>query len=395
MKAILTLFHGGLVAAVCLLLLFSCHKKEDSPGPGPGPTPNPGNQQTQASADSLSDRLQFINSTKQKGSIPAAPSGSGLKTSLGDTLFLVDQVKMPIKFLHMDTTKNVSGVFLQVQAVVGGSFASYYYDVPELATADSTDTVSIVMVGIDPTNLKLPTSFNIVITPYNSSHQPIDSAIKPVKIVEHKTNPKPTSGKCGIVNPQDQTWEWVMTYQEKGTFTSTPEMVYGGEGQYVGGSCCGGFSVYGICPGERKPNSRLHFNTYYQIAREELSFFDDGGFERRTVERGANPLPDSSDFCGVFEGRVSTFLTEVFYTGHYVLQPASLPADLSNLHDSVAVVLNTESSTPKNSGFGYGGGIIHYLDCSSLVVISVDPEGFGQHLVKIYHSAIFEKWVEF
>ena len=380
------------LAAFCVLLLFSCHKKETSPTPT-NPT-NPSGPQTAVSLDSLSDRLQFTGATKKSGTIPKAPGGSGLKISFGDTLFLVDQIKIPIKFLHTDTTKNVSGVFLQVEGLTGGSFASYYYDVPELAAADSSDSVSIVMIGFDPTHLTLPTSFKIIITPYNSSHLPIDSAIKPVKIVEHKTNPKGTAGKCSLVNPQDETWEWVMTYRENSTFAYTPETAFGADGQYVGGSCCGGFSVYGICPGERQPNSRLHFNTFYQIAREELSFFDDGGFERRTVERGANPIPDSSNFCGVFEGRVRPFLTEVFYSGHYTVEPAVVRPNL-DLHDSLALVLNTETSTPKNSGFGNGGGIIHYLDCRSLVLVSPDPEGSNQTLVKIYHSAIFEKWLEF
>jgi len=204
-----------------------------------------------------------------------------------------------------------------------------------------------------------------------------------------------SSGKCGLVNLQNETWDWVMSYREKSTFTSTPEMIYGGDGQYIGGSCCGGFSVYGFCPGESKPNSRLHFNTFYQIAGEQLSFFDDGGFERRTVERGANPIPDSSNFCSVFEGRVRPFLTEVFYSGHYELSPVTLPSVLKDLHDSTALIMTTETTTPKNSGFGNGGGVIHYLDCRSLVLIGIDPEGFGQNLVKIYHSAIFEKWVEF
>jgi len=381
------------ITAFYIILLFSCHKKEIPPTPA-NPT-NPNNPQAFVSADSLSDRLQFTGAIKKTGTIPKGPAGSGLKISFGDTLFLVDRVKIPIKFLHTDTTKNVSGIFLQVQALQGGSFASYYYDVPELAAADSSDSVSIVMIGFDPTNLSLPTSFNIIITPYNSSHLPIDSAVKPVKIVEHKTNPKGTSGKCGLVNPQNETWDWVMTYRENSTFAYTPETAFGSDGQYIGGSCCGGFSVYGICPGERQPNSRLHFNTFYQIAREELSLFDDGGFERRTVERGANPIPDSSDFCGVLEGRVRPFLTEVFYSGHYTVEPAVLPPSVKDLHDSLVLILNTETSTPKNSGFGNGGGIIHYLDCRSLVLISPDPEGSNQTLVKIYHSAIFEKWIEF
>lgn len=392
MRSFLSLANRSLIAAVCMLSLFSCHKKELDPEPQPGPG-NGG--QTSLAPDSLSDRLQFNSATKIQGTIPTGGTPGSLKISFGDTLFLVDQVKMPIKFLHTDTTKNVAGIFLQVMGATGGSFAHYYYDVPELALADSSDSISIVLVGIDPTNLSLPSTFNVIITPYNSAHQPIDSAVKPVKIVDHKTNHKGKGSKCGIVNPQNETWDWVMSYREKSDFTSTPETVFGAEGQYIGGSCCGGLSVYGFCPGEHVPNSRLHFNTFYQIAGEQLSFFDNGDFERRTVERGANPIPDSSDFCGVFEGRVRPFLTEVFYSGHYTLESVTLPPDLQDLHDSTALVMTTETTTPKNSGFGNGGGIIHYQDCRSLVLIGVDPEGFGQNLVKIYQSAIFEKWIEF
>jgi hypothetical protein len=49
------------------------------------------------------------------------------------------------------------------------------------------------------------------------------------------------------------------------------------------------------------------------------------------------------------------------------------------------------SSTPANSGFGNSGGVIHYLDCTTgvLVLIAVDPEGFGQHLYKVYQRKKF------
>lgn len=387
MKPILSIFKHACLTIFCATLLFSCHKTDTAE--------NPGNPQTTASADSLSNRLQFINSIKKQGTIPQGPSASSLKISFEDTLYLVDQVKIPVKFLHMDTTQNVSGIFLQVGAVVGGSLASYYYDVPEAAVVDSSDTVSVIMIGIDPTNLKLPVSFNITITPYNSSGQPIDQAVRPVKIVEHTTDPKGKRGACGLVTAQNETWDWVMSYMEKSTFTSTPEKIFGADGQNINGSCCNGVSLYGICPGERDPNTHLHFNTFYQIAGEQLSFFDDLGFERRTVERGANPLPDSSNFCSSFEGRVSPFLNETFYSGHYTVTPVNLPPDLQQYHDSLQLRLTTESTIPQGGGYGNGGGIIHYLDCQSLVLIQVDLEGFGQNLIKIYRTGIFEKWFEF
>jgi hypothetical protein len=386
------------MAILCACFILSC-KKNDNGGTG---NPPPGNPGSSANADSLSDHLQFFGATKKQGAIPKGPTGSSLKISFKDTLFLVDQVKMPIKFQHLDTTQNVAGVYLQIQAaVIGGSFASYYYDVPEVPVLDSSDTVSVIMIGIDPAGFKLPLSFNITITPHNSSGQPLAQAVRPVKIVEHSTDPKGTGGSCGLVLPNDGTWDWVMSYMEKNTFTSappftsSPEKIFGADGQNINGSCCAGTSVYGICPKETKPNTHLHFNTFYQIAGEQLSFIDGSSFIRRTVERGANPLPDSSNFCLPFEGLVKPFLHETFYSGHYTLTPAILPPDLRLFHDSLQLSLITDATNPKGGGYGNSGGIIHFLDCNSLVLIEQDREGFGQHLYKIYKRNIFERWFEF
>jgi hypothetical protein len=60
------------------------------------------------------------------------------------------------------------------------------------------------------------------------------------------------------------------------------------------------------------------------------------------------------------------------------------PPDLEFLHDSLAIQL-TETSH-NGGGFGDGLGIIDILDCSSgvLLVIQPDLEGFGKHLFRIF-----------
>lgn len=294
----------------------------------------------------------------------------------------------------MDTIENVSGIFLQVMAEVGGSFASYYYDVPEATDLDSSDTVSVIMIGIDPLDFHPPLSFNIKIAPYDQNHNVIKEVIKPAKLVDHANNPKNKSA-CGLDNKLNETWDWVMSYREKSDFTSTPEKIWVADGQDIQGSCCGGFSIYGVCPGESKPNTHLHFNTFYQIAGEQITFYDGGKFDRRTVERGANPIPDSSDFCLPFEGLVRPYLNETLYHGTYTVMQVNVPPDIQQLGDSIGVQMNTQFTDPKGGGYGNGGGVIHYLDCQSLVLIAIDPEGFGQHLYKIYRSSIVEKWYEF
>jgi len=394
MKSAVQLLKLTSIIIFCGMWMLACKKNSTTSNP---PPVNTGNS---ANADSISDRLQFLEATKKQGTIPAGPSGSSLKISFEDTLYLVDQIKMPIKFRHLDTTQNVAGIFLQVEAVVGGPIAaSYYYDVPEVPQiGDSTDTVSLIMIGVDPTNLKFPLSFNITIIPYNSSGQPIAHTIRPVKIVEHTNDPKANSGSCGLILPPDEVWDWELSYINSPTsdFYSDPNTVFGGEGQIIRGNCCGGTSVYGICPREREPNEHLHFNTYYQITSEHLLFVDPVDFARETTEQGANPLPDSSNFCDPFEGLVRPYVHGTLYSGTYSITPAVVPPDLQMYHDSLRLGLLTTAINPRGAGFGNPGGIIHFLDCKTgaLVLIQVDLEGFGQHLIKIYkrNTLNLDRW---
>jgi hypothetical protein len=393
MKLSVLLFKFFCVTILYVCVIVSCKKSDDVGGPVNPPPVNPGSS---VKADSLSDRLQFLKATKKQGAIPKGPAGSSLKISFKDTLYLVDQVMLPIKFEHLDTTKNVAGVYMQVfVGSAGGPLgANYYYDVPEVAV-DSSDTVSVIIVGFDPSSIKLPLTFDVKIIPYDENKQPIAESVRPVKITEHHVDPKGNSGSCGLVLPNSGTWDWVMSYMTKSDFTSTPEKVWGADGQIIQGSCCAGISIYGICPGETKPNAHLHFNTFYQIAGEQITLANNGTFFRRTVERGANPIPDSSNFCLPFEGLTRSYTRETLYFGNYTVGPATVPQDLQLYHDSLALRLQTTIVDPKGGGYGNGGGIIHYLDCRSLVLIQVDPEGFGQHLYKIYKSNVFERWYEF
>ena len=76
-----------------------------------------------------------------------------------------------------------------------------------------------------------------------------------------------------------------MSYMEKSTFTSTPEKIFGADGQRYKWKLLQRRLSLWYLPGEETQIHSLHFNTFYQIAGEQLSFFDDLGFERRTVER--------------------------------------------------------------------------------------------------------------
>jgi len=52
----------------------------------------------------------------------------------------------------MDVTKNVSGVFRQI--LINGSASTFYHDVPELKNMGSSDTISVITIGINPADLR-------------------------------------------------------------------------------------------------------------------------------------------------------------------------------------------------------------------------------------------------
>jgi hypothetical protein len=377
------------VAMLSACFILSCKKTDTSATP-------PVNPGVLVNADSLSDRLQFFGAVKKQGKIPAGPAGSSLKISFKDTLYLMDQVKRPIKFLHIDTTKNVAGVYMQVFiGGTGGSVgATYYYDVPEVPEISESDTVSVVTIGFDPVGSKPPLTFDMKIIPYDKNKQPLGQADRHVKITEHNTDPKSNAGSCGLALPSGEYWRWQCSYivNSSGGFSfyNDPNKFFGAEGQFIKGSCCNGVSIYGTCPGSPlPPNRSLHFATYYRIASELLAFNSNGTFIRETIEESPIPLPASSDFCSVAEGVVKANTNFTTYNGNYTITPATLPPDLQGYKDdSLKLSLLQTSST----GFGYGnpGGIIHQLDCNigALVLIQVDPEGFGQHLFKFYERRL-------
>jgi hypothetical protein len=380
---------------IAATILFCCKKNSsDNGGNGNGGNGN-GNNTGVSSADSISNHFQFDHAKKITGAAPKGPKSSSIKISFKDTLFLVDQVRLPIRFFQPDTSQHITGVFIQVMGLQGGPVATTYYDVPGVPQVDTTsDTVAVVMVGIDPTGIKLPTGFNITITPHNSSGDPVAQVVRPVVILPRHNNPKPGSGSCGIVLPASKVWEWQSSYVlDVGTgnnyfFYDDPFTVLGKGGQQIGGSCCAGTPLYGICPGSRQPNVFLHFKTYVQILEERFIYDDLGGYFRLTSEDAPIPQPDISNWCSNGPGAVKPNIANVSYAGTYQITPASIPADLQTLHDSLQLSYQTVGVNPPGGGFGNGGGIIHLIDCEHgmLELIQPDLEGFGHHLYRFYKA---------
>ena len=374
---VLTNFFLLLQVGLCL---FACNPDEAETEPG---TQNLPDTITVADLDNFSDYLQFSNATKKPGKSPAAPAGSTLKISIKDTLYLVKGLEMPVKFLHRDTTKNVAGAYVQVVSMVGsGGSATYFYDVPEITEVAQSDTVSVVSVGIDweglkgffgvpPSGLEKPLTFDITVTPYDETGQPLDETVIPVVVDDQRDPTELGSGSCPLVLPEGEHWKWESTTTKKSGRTtdySTPDVISGG--QYINGCCVDGVSDYSslVCPPNTPNHRRLFFNTYYQAAYESLIFNEDGTYTIITEERYANPEPEISDFCGNGEGEIEEKSFIQVTKGNWVMErnvstPQSLRDFYKGFNAGDYLRLTPTSSTPSGGFIKTRGGFIWQNPC--------------------------------
>ena len=231
-------------------LISACEKTDPAPE-------NPIQDGGSVNAEIVANHLIFSNATKITGIVPKGPAGSSLKISIEDTLFLVDKYRVPVKFLHEDTTKNVAGVYAQIH--VGSSGGTYYYDVPEVSDIATNDTVSVVLIGIDRDGLlddlgvppaghsSTDISFDITFVPYDETGTPKGEVTVPVHISTPDTD---LSGECGLINGIGEYWVWGMSYITDPTdptghiFFNSRDKLWGLMGQRIQGCCANGVSDY-------------------------------------------------------------------------------------------------------------------------------------------------------
>ncbi len=390
----------------CGMLLLACNPAE----PEPEPKILSG-VLTVEEIDALSDHMRFVGSTVKEGNMPAAPSGSSLKISIQDTLYLPSGIPIAVKFLHDELT-NVAGAYIQVHswnastnAVVNGT---YHFDVPELNETAESDTVSVIMVGFDPDSLTgVPPAgappFDITITPYDESGQPIDNTEVPV-VVDAPTG----SDVCGLVMPGTR-WEWenscilnleyihtwINFYPAPDPNDSTsvysyfyaPEILYGGD-QLIKG-CCGndGISYYtASCLGDTLTERYLLFPTYYQQVYESIEFNSDGTFHRITRDVNATPAPIESDFCYDIVGIVYSKKNKVDYVGNWTITPgvAITIEHIYEQEDRVVDYLRLQTTSSTDFGWGNPGGAVIRLSCNQLMLLQPAGEGVAGDLWKVY-----------
>lgn len=388
---LLTAKYAG-VALLCSALVFTCKKANDIQNPD-GPADS--TSVPVADLDKVSDHLQLLNATKNQGTAPAGPAATSLKLSVRDTLSLYHDTQIPVKFLHEDTTKNVSGVFIQV---IGGSHATYYYDVPELADIADNDTVSVILVGIDREGLDdpngvPPAGIRIKLVPHDDSGQPLGEITLPLDILGPKK-----SGKCGLITRPGDYWEWELSYRAINnvvdvSFINAPDKLWGAKGQFINGCCFNGQSFYDTkCAADTSIQRPLRFFTFFSNPAEIYKFFEDGTYISLADNFSAIPDPKASDFCNGEKGVVNERFARGIHEGNWTI--SRLPASASG--DSLSLSLQGTSSIGANA-VARPNGMIRVLNCKRLIIVKPDPEVGGTVLVSnyAYRDVTLPEWNPF
>ena len=388
MKLSVQLFNFFCVTIFCTLLAASCRKT----GTGENPVNPPvGNQGDSINADTISNHLRFVNATKKQGAIPKGPAGSSLKISFKDTLTLTELAR-PVNFLHKDTTMNVAGAYVQVH--FGATGSTFYYDVPEVPDVASNDTVSVILIGIDPNGLVdndgVPPAggvpFEITIVPHDPNGQPLGEVTRPGKIGPSKQN---NAGLCNITTQQLDYWDWEVSYLAdpdnftgKSPFLNNRYKLWGKDGQNIRGCCTNGQSDY--TPNCDSVNFRfLNFQTFFNSPQETYKFFEGGSYAAMTLFLRANPDPSASNFCGNGPGVTEEKLSRYFKLGNWAVTPLADP----QRSDTLARLIVNETSSTGGGGSDAArpsGNYILFVDCQLLILIKPQAEGGSFWLCSFY-----------
>jgi hypothetical protein len=237
----------GILLVSLIIFLFSCKKsKSDLPDP-----PDTDTAQRQ-------DYLVLINPKKITQALPTAPSGN-LAINCKDSIFTMKghPYMARVAVLH-DKATVITGFYITVSDKIN----SYYYDAPPAQDWESSDSTTVVYIGMQPpkddNKIIYPYTAKIHIQPHNGGGIPVDEFIREITVEDPEAqNKKP-------LWDEDMIWEWMYSagwnFQQTSIrqinspgFTAYVEDTAGG---YKFGGCCldgiyvqaGGYmGAYGIC----------------------------------------------------------------------------------------------------------------------------------------------------
>lgn len=389
----------ALAVGIIISMIFYACKKDDLVNEDPGT-----NTGKAALADTLSAHLLFTKAKKKPGNSPVGINSGLLRYSIKDTLRFTTSLPVPLQFLHMDSMNNISGAWVQIKAGASSGFSSFHFEVNELKNAAESDTVSVIMIGMEPEGLELPQIFEVKITPFDKDKKPLGEDIIPAKIDLPKIDLPGSSAACDIIAALNENWEWQASYtlpeNDEYSFYNHPGLAHSNKGVDIEGSCCNGESRWpAFCIGEIKHNRKLHFNTYYTIVSEGFFLLKNGTFFRTSWEDSPVPLPASSDFCSNGNGLVQQSPKYSRYAGEWEITPVNLPPNIPAHLKHCKQQLKMKGTSTGGTGFGNPGGILVNMDCSSgtLILAQTSGESGANPLMKFYvsRSSIGPRWKPF
>lgn len=275
------------------LLVLAC--EEDNPNdPGPGTNPNPPQSNNNPSA--ISQGLLFNNAQLQTGSPPDNANLADLKINK-DTINLWPGLKSRISVLNQSNIV-IGGVLVLIPE------AEEYYEV-DIDLDESSDSVSVFYIDLDPKDLDLPYEGGIVILPIDPNGNVIDEFDHPIHIdppFDEDRGAGPVGNGQGTCEPKLAVpYFWIYTTVD-GVFDDAPGYPHTGVYETMG--CCtvddNPKSV--PCLG-KTPNASVVVDNQYNLVNLEFIKLFGGGDFINVLERSFNDYdPDGSDFCNSMAG---------------------------------------------------------------------------------------------
>lgn len=365
-------------AMLALCLAAAC--KPEVPDPDPDPDPSPDTTLSQEEADALLGAFGLHGDTLRPGPLPAAPDLPVLQMNGEDTFFTLPAIPMPLRIKH-PADQPAAGFW------VGVRNGSFHYETP-VADRYEGDTISVIFIVVPPDLIppgaELPIHIPVEIIAYDEQREPID------KIERILTVEAPNDPGCSIAIPPTTDSAWMYTW-----WSTTSWSVTGGSYEFLNlpsrpfvtetniEGCCDPTQPNGRCnPLSTTLNASVGFKGVYAINSEDLTFYTDGTYVRKTEEVKRNFDPTTTNWCAGIAG-FTTVRERVDYTGTH---NATVPG-------VTELVLGAGTQSCDICGYGFTGG---NLICTySLLVIERDRrliEGTISYRIYIRTDAEVASW---
>lgn len=366
MKALLRWLRLPVLVMLAAIIFTECSDPEEDVAP-----PQEEEEEvTPETADAFLDSFRFTASTKVVGTMPTVTNTSLVKSDVQDTLYMLPEMETPIRISHPESVV-IGGWY------VGVKNSTYYYEVP-IDLEEESDTVSVIMVSIDPKELDLPHSVPLEITPYDQNKVPVDIITRTLTVEE----PASPSRECDIRVDGDtltsgDEWRWYSTTafdtQNKLVFFNAPYTIFKAK-QTISGCC----AEQPVCPQavfnpvtgatDLVYDSEVTAETFYQIQYEAFTFYTNGTFKRNTYERIKNFSYENTDWCQ-FNPGYNDRRSDVYYYGTHDYQPGNT---------TISYATDRLQCDDENGICGYGsrpGEIVHSCNVMAIVADRLMIEG--------------------